>query len=216
MTFSAPSLLVATRNAGKLREMGPMVAAAGFHPVSLADAGVVHSDEEDALEAFDTFEENALAKARWFQRLSQTSAGLGVLADDSGLVVQALGGTPGVRSKRWSGSTLSGAALDDENNHMLVRALRDTSNRRAKYVCVAAIVWPGGELLARGECTGVVVETPRGESGFGYDSHFMSDDLGMTFGEAGDDEKGRVSHRARAVRRVLEQYLANVTRRASP
>jgi XTP/dITP diphosphohydrolase len=216
VTIPAQGLLVATRNAGKLREIGPMVVAAGFRPVSLVDAGIVQSGEEDALEAFDTFEENALAKARWFYHRTQATLGLAVLADDSGLVVDALAGAPGVRSKRWAGSTLSGAALDDENNRALVRALRATSNRRARYVCAAAIVWQRGEVLTRGESTGVIADAPRAGNGFGYDPHFRSDDLGMTFGEASDEEKARVSHRARAVRGVLEQYAGRALRPAPP
>ena len=209
MTRPARYLLIATRSAAKLGELGPMVEAAGYQPISLEAAGVAPSAGEDALETHDTFEENALAKARWFDRLTRTTLGVGVLADDSGLVVEALGGAPGVRSKRWSGSPLTGAALDRENNRVLVAALGDKWARRATYVCVAAIVWPGGELLARGETTGTIVETPQGLNGFGYDPHFRSDDLGMTFAEASSDMKARVSHRARAVRGVLEQYIAH-------
>ncbi|HVT40007.1 MAG TPA: non-canonical purine NTP pyrophosphatase [Gemmatimonadaceae bacterium] len=213
MTRPALRLLVATRNAGKLHELGPMVEAAGFQPVSLEDAGVAPSAEEDALESHDTFEENALAKARWFEGLTRATLGVGVLADDSGLAVEALGGAPGVRSKRWSGSPLMGRALDRENNRVLLASLGDTSARRAMYVCVAAIVWQGGELLARGETTGVILETPRGRNGFGYDPYFRSDDLGMTFAEARSETKARVSHRARAVRNVLDRYVTRLAGR---
>src|SRR5579884_2722776 len=127
-------LLLATRSAGKLRELKPLCAARGVDVVDLAEAGVPETGDEDALEAYETFEENALAKARYFHQ----KTGMPVAADDSGLVVDALGGRPGVLSKRWSGRTdLRGQALDDENNRRLLEALRGASDRRAHYVCVA-------------------------------------------------------------------------------
>jgi len=214
-------MLVATRSAGKLRELWPMVEAAGFQPVTLDHAGVAPSLEEDAIEAFDTFEENAHAKARHF---SARSGGLAVLADDSGLAVEALGGAPGVRSKRWASAgrdarvppapraphptTAAGSdlALDATNNRALLEALEGAANRRAKYVCVAVIAWRGGEVSARGEVAGRMLREGRGVRGFGYDPLFFSDELAKTFGEATREEKSRVSHRARAVRAVLAEY----------
>ena len=225
------SLLVATRNTGKLSEIARLIEEAGFRPVTLDDAGIAISAEEDALEVFDTFEANALAKGRWFQRIVST-AGLDVLADDSGLAVEALGGAPGVRSKRWSGSLRTGRELDDDNNRTLQAALEGARNRRAKYVCVAAIVarrsalpgeavggaaTAGGghevvELIGRGESAGVIVDAPKGRNGFGYDPYFWSDDLAMTFGEASGAAKARVSHRARAVGAVIEEYAVTLGR----
>jgi XTP/dITP diphosphohydrolase len=194
-------MLLATRSAGKLRELRSMFAARDIGVVDLRDVGLDETPEEDALEAFDTFEENALAKARYFHRLSGRPA----LADDSGLVVDALGGMPGVLSKRWSGRTdLSGQALDDENNRLLLERLRGVSDRSARYVCAAAYVDDARELVCRGEVRGIIVDDARGDSGFGYDPYFVSDELGRTFGEVSREEKERASHRARAFRALLD------------
>lgn len=170
--------------------------------MSLDDAGIPESKVEDALEAHLTFEENALAKARYFARLS----GRPTLADDSGLAVEALGGRPGVLSKRWSGrDDLSGQALDDENNRLLLEALRAASDRRAHYVCAAAFVDGGRELVCRGEVHGRILAAPSGTGGFGYDPMFFADELGKTFGDATREEKATVSHRARAFAALLER-----------
>ncbi|MBI2796384.1 MAG: non-canonical purine NTP pyrophosphatase [Gemmatimonadetes bacterium] len=195
-------LLVATRSAGKLRELEPLLVAAGFAPEDAARAGIAESPDEAAVEAFDTFEANALAKARHFFSLG---GGVPVLADDSGLEVRALGGRPGVRSKRWSGrADLAGEALDAANNAMLVASLANEPDRAARYVCAAAYVDGTREAVLRGEATGTIVDAPRGANGFGYDPHFMSDELGKTFGEATREAKALVSHRSRAVRALLD------------
>lgn len=194
-------VLLASRNPGKLLELRPMFTNHGIEVVDLLDAGVVERPEEDALESFDTFEANALAKARYF---FERSGGVPTVADDSGLQVVALGGEPGVHSKRWSGrDDLGRAALDAANNGKLVRALAGITDRRARYVCAAAYVDAGRELVRRGETVGVVVDVPRGSGGFGYDPHFESLDIGATFGEATIEEKERVSHRGRAFRALL-------------
>ena len=147
-------MVLATRSAGKLKELVPLLASVGVHVVTLADLGLTESPDEDALESFDTFEENALAKARYFARLT----GAIVLADDSGLSVDVLGGRPGVHSKRWSGrDDLRGAALDAANNACLQEAMQlaqreahataaraGSGFRRARYVCAAACAWSGG------------------------------------------------------------------------
>jgi XTP/dITP diphosphohydrolase len=199
--MSATALLIATRSQGKLREIKPMFAAAGLTLVSLDELGIDESDEENDLEPFATFEENALSKARYFY---EVSGGIPTLADDSGLEVDALGGRPGVKSKRWSGRTdLRGEALDRANNEALVNALAGVATRAARYVCVAAFVSVGDEITARGESAGTITEEPRGAGGFGYDPYFLSDDLGRTFGETTPDEKQRVSHRGRAFRELL-------------
>lgn len=204
-------LVVATRSAGKMRELVPLLAAAGVAAESLAGAGLAEDPREDDLEVFDSFEENALAKARWF---AARAGGRPVLAEDSGLEVTALGGRPGVRSKRWSatrgdrpGATLVGAALDDANNAALVAALVGIADRSARYVCAAVIVDGGRVWTARGETTGTIVAAPSGVHGFGYDSHFWSDDLRCTFGDAPPGAKARVSHRARAMRAVVAAWL---------
>ena len=206
-------LVVATRNAGKLNELAPMIAVAGFSPVSLGAAGIAYRPEEDSIEGFATFEENALAKARYyFARATEVEPRVhpwAVLADDSGLVIDSLGGLPGVHSKRWSGDpALLGSALDASNNARLIAALAGVPDRRARFVCVAAICWRGGELTARGETAGVMLAAPRGVHGFGYDPLFLSDDLGVTLAEASIDEKSGVSHRGRAVSRALAAFTA--------
>ncbi len=198
--MSSSTLLLATRSQGKLRELRPLFADAGLAVVDLVEAGIPETPDEDELERFETFEENALAKARWFRDVS----GLPTVSDDSGLEVLALGGRPGVRSKRWSGrSDLSGQPLDDANNALLLRELSGASERRARYVCVAAFVDGSRALVRRGETEGVIVDAPVGSGGFGYDPYFRSDELGRTFGEATRAEKERVSHRGRAFRALL-------------
>lgn len=173
--------------------------------VDLDQAGIAECAEEDGLEVWPTFEENALAKARYFCARS----GLATIADDSGLSCDALDGAPGVRSKRWSGRTeLSGQALDDENNAHVQRALEAAARagrgeRTARYVCAAAYVDGVRELVALGETRGRILEAADGSGGFGYDPYFLSDDLGISFGQATREAKGGVSHRARAVESLL-------------
>ncbi|MEP6495142.1 MAG: RdgB/HAM1 family non-canonical purine NTP pyrophosphatase [bacterium] len=198
-------LLVATRSGGKLRELTPLFAARGIEAIDLTAAGVRESPDEEALETADSFEENALAKARYFHAMS----GIPTVADDSGLAVDVLGGRPGVLSKRWSGRIdLAGQALDDENNRLLLATLEQherSASRRARYVCAAAYVDPRRELVCRGEVEGRIVDAARGAGGFGYDPYFFSDELGRTFGEVSREEKERVSHRARAFRALLSE-----------
>jgi XTP/dITP diphosphohydrolase len=190
------SVVLATRSAGKLRELRPIFAAVSVRVLDLAEAGVAESPDEAAIESFATFEENAIAKARYF---FERCGGVDVVADDSGLAVEALGGEPGVRSKRWSGrSDLEGHLLDRANNELLVARMRGVQNRRARFVCAAA--WRGGqgEAVARGEVHGRIEERGSGAHGFGYDPHFYADELGMTLADATVEQKRVVSHRGRA------------------
>ena len=204
---SATALLIATRSEGKLRELRPIFAAAGLTIVDLDEFGIEESGDEREIERFGTFEENAIAKAQYFY---ETSGGIPTIADDSGLEVAALGGRPGVRSKRWSGrDDLSGVALDEANNQALLEALRAVENRAARYVCAAAFVSVGDTLTARGESAGRIELAPRGSGGFGYDPYFFSTELGCTFGEASLDAKERVSHRGKAFRALLRAILAS-------
>jgi XTP/dITP diphosphohydrolase len=199
--------LLATRSLGKLYELRPMFSAAGLDVIDLDAAGIPESDEEEGLEEFDTFEQNALSKASYFRAKS----GLVTIADDSGLEVNALGGAPGVRTKRWSGrADLEGRALDAANNDFLLRKLAKASDRRARYVCVAALVDDGTTRTFRGETEGEILESPRGEGGFGYDPLFLSSDLGITFAEADRAAKERTSHRGRA----FSQLIAWLAQRA--
>ena len=196
------TLLLATRSAGKLREIRPLLAPLGLHLLDLTEAGLPE-ESDDELETGSTFEENALAKARYY---FAASGGIPTVADDSGIEVSVLEGRPGVKSKRWSGrSDLSGQALDDANNATLIEALQGAPDRTARYVCVAAFADASGEIVARGETSGTIVKQPRGTGGFGYDPYFLSDDLGVTFGEAAPEEKARVSHRGRAFRQLAER-----------
>ena len=198
--MSVEPLLIATRSRGKLRELRELFRGAGLAVLDLEQAGIPVADVEEELESADSFEENALAKARYFARLSQRP----VIADDSGLEVMALGGRPGVRSKRWSGrSDLTGVALDEANNAHLLRALKGLTNRRARYVCVAALVDGAREVTCRGTTEGEIIDCPRGAGGFGYDPYFFSDELGMTFAEATVQQKEDVSHRGRAFRSLI-------------
>jgi XTP/dITP diphosphohydrolase len=194
------TVLLATRSAGKLRELRPLFAAAGIRAIDLADAGVPEDPAEEALEAFATFAENARVKAEHFQRVT----GLPTVADDSGLEVAALGGEPGVRSKRWSDrADLHGQARDDANNALLLHRLRHDRDRSARYVCAAAFADGRVTHVESGATTGAITLVPRGTHGFGYDPYFLSDDLGVTFAEATTEAKERVSHRGRAFRALL-------------
>lgn len=208
MSASRPALtsplVLATRSAGKIRELRALCASYGIGVATLEELGIAESAKEDALEVFDTFEENARAKARYFAALLP---GRWVLAEDSGLVVDALGGAPGVRSKRWTGSTATGAALDAENNAAVQRALEGVEDRRARYVCVAVLVRGDAEWLGEGRVEGRITTAPRGANGFGYDPYFESAELGCTFAEATPAAKATVSHRARAVRGLLEHSV---------
>ncbi len=179
-----------------------MFAAAGWEARDLAEAGLAEQPEEASIEAFATFEGNARAKARYFHA---RGGGLPVVAEDSGLEVVALHGAPGVMSKRWSGQPeLEGRALDEANNALLLDRLRGSSDRRARYVCVAVYFDGVRELTARGEAAGRIAESRRGgANGFGYDPYFVSDELGRAFSEVTAEEKAAVSHRGRAFALLL-------------
>lgn len=203
--MNVPIVLLATRSEGKLRELRPLFTAAGIQVHDLREAGLAPSPDEEAVETFATFWENALAKARYFHALT----GRPTVADDSGLEVAALSGQPGVRSRRWSGrDDLTGQALDDANNAKLLEALRSMDRPKARYVCAAAWCDGAREEVAVGETSGTIVPDARGREGFGYDPFFLSDELGVTFGESSREAKELVSHRGRAFRALLEQLGA--------
>ena len=185
-----------------------MFAALGFPIQSLEDAGLAETPDEDVIEQFSTFEENALAKARHFH---QRSGGLTTVADDSGLEVHALGGAPGVRSRRYA-EPVTGQSQDAANNARLLWVLQEQPDRRARFVCAVALVDHAGELVVRGETHGHIAAAPRGAHGFGYDPLFRSDELGSTFAEASAQEKARIGHRGRA----FAALLASLGARAEP
>ena len=192
--MTAPVLVVATNNPGKLREFRRLLGGRPWRLVGLREAGWTG----DLIEPAETYAENALAKA------AAVSAALSLpaLADDSGIEVDALRGWPGPRSARWLGP---GTSDDDRLRALIAEVDRlSPADRRVRYVCVVALSRPLAEpLTAHGECLGSLV-APRGSRGFGYDPAFLSEDLGLTFGEADDAATDRVSHRARAVRRLAE------------
>jgi len=191
-------LLVATRSPGKQREVRRLLADSGIDVVFPEEAGVPPSLEEARLELADSFAANARAKAEYFAR----QTGLPTVADDSGLEVISLGGEPGVRSKRWSGAQGPEAVVDAANNAELLRRLRGApeAKRRARYRCVLVLYRTPKSFpeTYEGGCTGIILEEPRGEGGFGYDPLFFSEELGKTFAEATPEEKDAVSHRGRA------------------
>jgi len=191
-------LLVATRSTGKQREVRELFADLEVEVVFPVDLGLWVEVAEQSLELHDSFAQNARAKAEYFAKRT----GLPTPADDSGLEVLALGGEPGVRSRRWSGVVGPEAEVDKANNAMLLSRLGGApeAKRRARYRCVLAYCPKYGSItmLFEGACTGRILEAPVGTGGFGYDPLFFSDDLGKSFGEATPEEKHAVSHRGRA------------------
>jgi XTP/dITP diphosphohydrolase len=208
-------LLVGTGNAHKLAEIQAILA-----DLPLEVRGAEHLPAPvEVVESGETFEENARLKALAFARaaagLPQEERPRWVIADDSGLCVDALGGEPGVRSARYAGG--KGSSL--ENNRKLLGALQglEPGNRTARFVCVIACAEPaegGGEpgilFEARGECAGRIAEAPRGHGGFGYDPLFLIPERGLTYAELGEEEKNRLSHRGRALARFRERLAGRL------
>jgi XTP/dITP diphosphohydrolase len=196
--------LAATRSVGKQREIRRILGAAGLEVVFPDEIGLDELPAEAALESGDSFESNARRKAEYFARLSS----LPTFADDSGLEVFALGGAPGVHSKRWAGVSGTDAEVDAANNDELIRRLADApeSKRLARYRCVLVLLRTASAVptICQGDCTGRILNAPRGTGGFGYDPYFFSDELGKTFGEATAEEKDGVSHRGRALRALAQ------------
>lgn len=204
-------LLVATRNAGKYAELRVPFEKLGYRVLDLQAAGVAPSAAEEAIEVHDTFEDNATAKARFYHAAS----GLPTVADDSGLVVDALGGAPGVHSRRWAGVRGPEVAVTAANNAKLLASLVAGSPRVAHFVCVIAYVSGADQIVVRGEVAGRIASAPRGTHGFGYDPLFECAELGWrTFGEANEAEKASVSHRGRALARLLAHLQTSGARQA--
>lgn len=188
-------LVLASHNAKKTKELREILTPLGITILSLVDFPGAPEPEETG----DTFEENAAIKAK--SALAFT--GIAAIADDSGLEVDALDGAPGVYSARFAGERAGDAA----NNSLLLEKLADIpdADRTARFVSVIALAEPGGEVvLFRGETEGRILESQRGDAGFGYDPLFLSDDLGITFAEADSVAKNRVSHRGRALARLVD------------
>ncbi|MBK6639554.1 MAG: RdgB/HAM1 family non-canonical purine NTP pyrophosphatase [Rhodocyclaceae bacterium] len=188
-------LILASGNAGKLREFGQLLATVDFEVVPQSTLNVPEAEEPHC-----TFVENALAKARHAAR----HTGLPALADDSGLCVATLGGAPGVYSARYAGEPKS----DARNNEKLIAALQGLADRRAHYVAVLVFVRHADDpqpVIAEGEWHGEIVDTPRGEDGFGYDPHFYVARFGKTAAELSHNEKNAVSHRGQALAQLIER-----------
>ncbi len=196
MTF-----VLASNNAGKLREMREMLAGAGIDVISQSEAGVGFSVDETG----STFEENSRLKAM----MAVTLTGMPSIADDSGLCVDALGGAPGVYSARYGGDQ---AETDTERMHLLLRNMQGQTLRSARFVSCICCVFPNGDMItARGECPGIITTEPRGENGFGYDPIFLPDGFEQTMAEMSQETKNMISHRARALedfRKGLMEYYA--------
>lgn len=185
-------LVLASNNAHKIKELKALLGHR-FDVRAMREVGLAMDVDETG----ETFEDNALLKASAVSR----ACGYAALADDSGLSVDALSGAPGVRSARYCGHHGDDAA----NNALLVQNLQGIENRRARFVSAVALVSPFAKpLVVRGECEGVIIDSPRGSGGFGYDPYFLYEPLGKTFAEVTDDEKNAVSHRARAMQKLLE------------
>lgn len=191
-------LVLASNNAGKLREFAALLAPRGFDLVRQGDLGVPEAEEPHV-----TFIENALAKARHASALT----GLPALADDSGICTVALAGAPGVQSARFAANE-GQPRSDDANNALLVERLAAHADKRAYYYAALVLVRHADDpqpLIGEGLWWGEVVDTPRGANGFGYDPYFLLPDLGKTAAELGAEEKNRVSHRARALAALLDK-----------
>ncbi len=181
-------LVIATRNRNKLREFQEILCGLDIEIVSLDQFGPIPPVIEDGA----TFEENAYKKALHTAKI----LGVPALADDSGLVVEALSGQPGVYSARYAGEN----ATDDENCRKLLSELADVNDRKAYFQCVLSLAVPSGPALTYvGRCDGTIISEKRGDNGFGYDPIFLFDELQKTFAELSMDEKSKVSHRGKAL-----------------
>ncbi|GAA0840706.1 RdgB/HAM1 family non-canonical purine NTP pyrophosphatase [Cupriavidus pauculus] len=194
-------LVLASNNAGKLREFNALLSPLGFDVVPQGALGIPEAEEPYA-----TFVENALTKARHASRL----AGMPALADDSGICVDALDGAPGVYSARYA-QMVGKPKTDAANNAHLISQLAGKLNRRANYYCVLVLVRHADDprpIIAEGTWAGEVVDSPRGAGGFGYDPHFLLPTLGKTAAELSAEEKNSVSHRAVALQGLVARLQA--------
>lgn len=188
-------LVIASNNPGKLIEFKRLLAPLGIETIPQAELGIAEADEPHP-----SFVENALAKARHASR----HAGLPALADDSGICVEALRGAPGVQSARYAGEPRS----DKRNNAKLIADLAGIADRRAHYYCMLVLMRHGDDpepVLVEGRWDGTIIDTPRGDGGFGYDPHFFDAAAGMTGAEMPLARKNELSHRGKAMRALLDR-----------
>lgn len=187
-------LVIASNNAGKIREINTLLAPLSIEVLSQSAFNVTEVDEPHA-----TFVENALVKARHASYCSKLPA----LADDSGICIAALNGAPGVHSARYAGEPKS----DERNNQKLIEALKNQSNRCAYYYCVIVLVRHADDprpIIVDGSWQGEIIDQPRGTGGFGYDPYFFLPVLGKTSAELTADEKNTISHRGQALAKLVE------------
>ena len=195
-SFTGDRLVIASHNQGKVEEISALLAPFGIESLPAAVLGVPEPEETG-----DSFEENAALKAR----AAAEASGLPAIADDSGLVVPALGGAPGIYSARWAGP-----AKDFRVAMARVQRELDDRDRSATFVAVLVLAWPDGEIeLFRGDVAGRLVWPPRGERGFGYDPIFVPEGGAETFGEMEPAEKHKISHRACAFAKLVDGCLKN-------
>ncbi len=187
-------LVIASNNKNKIYEIKKILGDKFDEILSLTEAGIDHETIEDGT----SFMENALKKAREIAEIS----GCPSLADDSGICADALDGAPGIFSARYSG----GHGNDEDNNNLLIKNLSDKEDKSAHYTAAIALVYPNGvEVTAEGYMYGRIIDTPRGERGFGYDPIFVPTGEERTVAEMNDEEKNAISHRANALRLLLEK-----------
>ncbi len=192
-------LVIASSNAGKLREITAILRPLGLEILNQAALGIA-----DAEEPHFTFLENALAKARHVAQI----AGVPALADDSGICAPALDGEPGVHSARYAGEAASREARDARNNQKLIAALAPCTDHRAYYYCAMVLVRHAADpqpLIGEGYWWGEISAQARGHNGFGYDPHFYLPELGRTAAELDAEHKNRLSHRGQALRELVEK-----------
>ena len=205
-------LILATTNPGKILEIRKVLEGLPITLYSLSD----FPNPPEVIEDQNSFEGNALKKARMICRWQ----GLPALADDSGLVVPALGGQPGIHSARYAGNNANENANentnDEDNRKKLLKEMEEfpESQRQASFVCVLALVWPDGrQVVTSGECHGVITREERGTSGFGYDPLFLIPRLNKTTAEISLEEKNQISHRGEALRKLREVLLGDSMRK---
>jgi XTP/dITP diphosphohydrolase len=189
------TLVIATRNPNKIAEIKDLLADYPIQIKSLDDFGPIPSVEEDG----DTFDDNAYKKSSFAAKV----IGMPALADDSGLVVEALDGAPGVFSARYAGQS----ATDEQRYRKLLAEMKGKTNRKAAFECVISIAVPSGPALTyEARCEGLIAEKPAGQNGFGYDPIFYYPPLNKTFAQLTREEKSRVSHRGKALGELRDEF----------
>ncbi len=189
-------IILATKNEGKVREMADILGKFGITVISQKSAGI----DVDIEETGSTFEENAEIKARAVSMLCSSP----VLADDSGLCIDALGGKPGIYSARYGGEKLP----YPEKIKSILKEIEHAESRDAYFECAMVLVFPDGKKIsAKGRVCGSILKKPKGTGGFGYDSIFYSPEIEKSFGEATEEEKNRISHRGRALEELCDMLI---------